>query len=76
MNRRTSWRIAETVGAFAGAGELGDGGSEVEPLPASRTSSVGVEREGLVGEILAIARGLPQNTTLGEVLNPYSGRVG
>lgn len=71
-NRRTSWRIAETVGA----GELGDGESEVEPFPASITSSGGVEREGIVGEILAIARGLPQNTTLGEVMDPYSGRVG
>lgn len=77
-NRRTSWRLAS--------------GDEIEPVEETEFSfnnglkdedQLGVgdsnsspEAKGAVGEILRIARNVPENMTLGELLASFKGRVG
>jgi hypothetical protein len=76
-NRRSSWHLAAEIE------------SETEPEPeteiivieekeklGSANSSSSILPEGVVGEIVRIARDLPENTTLGEVLGGYEKRVG
>uniref|UniRef100_A0A1D1YGJ6 Pentatricopeptide repeat-containing protein At5g50280, chloroplastic n=1 Tax=Anthurium amnicola TaxID=1678845 RepID=A0A1D1YGJ6_9ARAE len=73
-NRRTSWRIAGAAGIGAEDEEL----EKIElglELGCQTPSSTG-DDEGVVGEILKIARGIPENSTLGETLGPFAGRVG
>ncbi|CAL5440832.1 unnamed protein product [Camellia sinensis] len=76
-NRRTSWHLAP-----------GDAVEFVEETEfdfkngfEDKQEQLGVENEnlaleGVVGEILQIARNVPENLTLGELLGPYEGRVG
>lgn len=71
-NRRTSWRLADD--AYVGAEELGEIvlGPELEaqaPISASGDDSI-------VGEILRVARNVPENNTLGELLVSFAGKVG
>ncbi|XP_030458212.2 pentatricopeptide repeat-containing protein At5g50280, chloroplastic [Syzygium oleosum] len=74
--RRSSWRLAPgsvadseaedaSVPAIGDAGKMGSSGSASKALP-----------EGVVGEILKLARNLPVNTTLGELLGGFQGKIG
>ncbi|WOL01342.1 pentatricopeptide repeat-containing protein [Canna indica] len=71
-NRRTSWRIAD-VGSTADIEEeelvFASPADVIEPLPLTTD-------DGVVGEILRVARSLPENATLGDFLGSYVGRVG
>ncbi|KAL3748079.1 hypothetical protein ACJRO7_009323 [Eucalyptus globulus] len=75
-NRRSSWRLApDSFGADAedqdaSAPALGD----AEEMGSSGSAPKG-SPEGVVGEILKLARGLPVNTTLGEFLGGFEGRI-
>ncbi|KAL5544017.1 hypothetical protein UlMin_007801 [Ulmus minor] len=71
-NRRSSWHLAADI-EFKDESETG---FEVEHLVEEENgliSSVG--SDGIVGEIMKIAKNLPQNLTLGEVLGGFEGRV-
>ncbi|KAF6176996.1 hypothetical protein GIB67_027796 [Kingdonia uniflora] len=68
-NRRSLWRLAdenpienEDVGVEENE-KFDDGVSSLRPV------------EGVVGEILKLARDLPENSTLGEMLGPYVERI-
>ncbi|XP_058102080.1 pentatricopeptide repeat-containing protein At5g50280, chloroplastic [Magnolia sinica] len=75
-NRRSSWRIADSKTL-----ETGFDVARQEP-DSSRFSNLGhcdglrEEEGGITGEILRIARNLPVNSTLGELLSPFVGRIG
>lgn len=76
-NRRSSWRIADFK---TDAKSDNDGQQrELDELDSSRipeSSSREEEAEkGVVGEILKLARNLPENSTLGEFLGAYCGRI-
>ncbi|RWR72125.1 pentatricopeptide repeat-containing protein, chloroplastic isoform X1 [Cinnamomum micranthum f. kanehirae] len=77
-NRRSSWHIAgvKTLETETDAGEEEKRG-ELDHSRASSHSSSEEEDEvkGVVGEILRMARNLPENSTLGEFLDPYVGRM-
>ncbi|XP_017215074.1 pentatricopeptide repeat-containing protein At5g50280, chloroplastic [Daucus carota subsp. sativus] len=73
-NRRTSWHLAEDIDA-----------QEVEPdFPARSHPGPDPEVDpdcgggdgDVVFEILKLAKSLPENKTLGEVLRPYEGKLG
>ncbi|CAI9787332.1 unnamed protein product [Fraxinus pennsylvanica] len=76
-NRKTSWHLASTF-------DEPNSGDEMKSyhlgLPENVNSGLQTasEGEGIVGEILEIARGLPENVTLGEALEGYDfgGRIG
>ncbi|XP_057972273.1 pentatricopeptide repeat-containing protein At5g50280, chloroplastic [Malania oleifera] len=71
-NRRSSWHLS-----FNPAEETENGFKEEEEEEmASFCSSSNISIEGIPGEILQIARNLPENSTLGEVLRSYEGRIG
>ncbi|CAK7336596.1 unnamed protein product [Dovyalis caffra] len=66
-NRRSSWHLAPRFDTDAQNEEIqqiGTPSSVSGPLP-----------DGVVGEILKIAREVPKNMTLGEMLSGYEGRV-
>lgn len=71
-NRRSSWHLASDVEVSDEAeialvedkGKLGSVSRNSRVLP-----------DGLVGDIVRIARNLPQNTTLGETLGDFEGRI-
>lgn len=70
-NRRTSWRLADVENATDIV--------EEEPAVASPSGVTEPPQSpnfGAVEEILAVARSLPENTTLGDFLGPYAGKVG
>ncbi|XP_052183668.1 pentatricopeptide repeat-containing protein At5g50280, chloroplastic [Diospyros lotus] len=72
-NRRTSWHLAphdaiEPVEESEFDFKFGSSSDSV-PGPAPQA-------EGVVGEIVNVARDLPENVTLGEVLGQFEGRVG
>lgn len=74
-NRRTAWHLskdfeeAETGIEFElKRGEIVDGNEEI--------LNDRIENVGIVEEIMGIARNLPENLTLGEVLRGYEGKVG
>lgn len=72
-NRRTSWHLAEDINAqgvepdFSGPDPKPD--PEEDPLCGTGDGNV-------VFEILKLAKSLPENSTLGEVLRPYEGILG
>ena len=69
-NRRTSWRLASATDPESEA-EF-DVEEEKEQVVLDPSTSL----QSVSGEILHFARNLPENSTLGEVLGPYVGRVG
>jgi hypothetical protein len=80
-NRRSSWHLATDIESVE------EPGTETEPETenivieekeqmGSANSSSSILPEGVVAEIVRIARDLPENTTLGEVLGGYEKRVG
>lgn len=69
-NRHTSWRLASTADPESDAGL--DAEDEKEQVVLDPSTAV----KGISGEILHFARNLPENSTLGEVLGPYVGRIG
>ncbi|KAK4264462.1 hypothetical protein QN277_025634 [Acacia crassicarpa] len=73
-NRRVSWHLASNA-AFVEEAEV-DLDSELSVVEKQEEVREKNElSEGIVGEIVQIARNLPENLTLGEVLNGYEGRV-
>ncbi|CAL9109891.1 unnamed protein product [Musa acuminata var. zebrina] len=72
-NRRTSWHIANIDSADLDHDGLEDEGQVLEPPSPSPPQPA---EDGVVAEILGVARSLPENATLGELLGPYAGRVG
>ncbi|MQM01728.1 hypothetical protein Taro_034487, partial [Colocasia esculenta] len=74
-NRRTSWRLADDADVCVEEDEeLED--IELESGLGSQGPSLVSEVDGLVGEILQLARDVPENSTLGELLGSFGGRVG
>lgn len=69
-NRRPSWRLASTTDPES------DAEFDVEEEKEQVVSDSCTSLQGISGEILHFARNLPENSTLGEVLGPYVGRVG
>ncbi|GMH31463.1 hypothetical protein Nepgr_033306 [Nepenthes gracilis] len=79
-NRRTSWHLAEDIDSREEPNpnfefELKGKENEEKGQLGCNISSSGFEIEGVVGEILGIARNLPENSTLGEQLVAYEGRI-
>lgn len=78
-NRRSSWHLAvdsEFVEDPESESDVEHIAIEEKEQVGSADSSSSASPEGVVGEIVRIARGLPENTTLGEVLGGYERRVG
>ncbi|KAF8021561.1 hypothetical protein BT93_G1878 [Corymbia citriodora subsp. variegata] len=74
-NRRSSWRLARGFGADsetedASVPTIGDS----EKMGSSGSASKG-SAEGASREILKLARNLPVNTTLGELLGDFEGKI-
>ncbi|XP_028765160.1 pentatricopeptide repeat-containing protein At5g50280, chloroplastic [Neltuma alba] len=73
-NRRVSWHLASDAESVEETEvNLGSEYSVVEEKEETRARKELLE--GIVGEIVQIARNIPENLTLGEVLNGYEGRV-
>ncbi|XP_016514040.2 uncharacterized protein LOC107830880 [Nicotiana tabacum] len=70
-NRKTSWHLA-SISSSTENDE--DEVEDILNLPLDTLSSP--KNEGVVSEILAKARSLPENVTLGEVLGEFERRVG
>ncbi|CAA6659625.1 unnamed protein product [Spirodela intermedia] len=73
-NRRTSWRIADAVDVNSEEEDL-----EEITLGLELDSEVPIspsEDEGVVDKILNIARNIPENSTLGELLGSFEGKDG
>ncbi|RWW06383.1 hypothetical protein GW17_00030292, partial [Ensete ventricosum] len=70
-NRRTSWHVANIDSA-----DLDHDGLEDEEQVLEPPSPPQPAEDGVVAEILGVARSLPENATLGEFLGCYAGRVG
>ncbi|KAJ0972820.1 hypothetical protein J5N97_020779 [Dioscorea zingiberensis] len=65
-NRRTAWHLADF-----------DPVEEEQPLdPYPEIAPSSPATESICGEILHIARTLPENTTLGDFLGSYAGKIG
>ncbi|CAL9131867.1 unnamed protein product [Musa textilis] len=73
-NRRTSWHIANIDFANLDHDGLEDEGQVLLGSPSP--SPPQPAEDGVVAEILGVARSLPENATLGEFLGPYAGTVG
>uniref|UniRef100_A0A803MA24 Pentatricopeptide repeat-containing protein n=1 Tax=Chenopodium quinoa TaxID=63459 RepID=A0A803MA24_CHEQI len=75
--RRTAWHLADDNEDTETEPEIG---FELTGERIEERNELGdderPEIEGIVGEILGIARNLPENLTLGELLSGYEGRVG
>ncbi|XP_061347288.1 pentatricopeptide repeat-containing protein At5g50280, chloroplastic [Gastrolobium bilobum] len=75
-NRRISWHLAPEASDFVEEAEMG---SEETNLFVEEKEEMGFQKkelpEGVVGEIVQLARNLPQNLTLEEALAEYEGRV-
>ncbi|XP_034909097.1 pentatricopeptide repeat-containing protein At5g50280, chloroplastic [Populus alba] len=65
-NRRSSWRLAPQFDSDT---------LNEESRQIATSNSVSRLPDGVVGEILKLARELPKNMTLGEILGGYEGRV-
>lgn len=74
-NRRTSWRIANVDLATDVAEEEEEEEEESLVLESPSEVTKPPPNDGVVGEILGVARNLPVNTTLGDFLGAYAGRV-
>ncbi|KAK9119931.1 hypothetical protein Scep_018024 [Stephania cephalantha] len=72
-NRRTSWRLADS---FEDDPDEFDAKIDGEDEDLGVLSSNSVSVNGVLGEILKLARDVPANCTLGELLGPYVGRIG
>ncbi|XP_020245879.1 pentatricopeptide repeat-containing protein At5g50280, chloroplastic isoform X2 [Asparagus officinalis] len=72
-NRRTSWRIAQTEADPLGKNPSFDD-PEAELVDSSEEVEVG--SFGIVEEILKVSRNLPENSTLGDFLGSYVGKIG
>ncbi|XP_078432920.1 pentatricopeptide repeat (PPR) superfamily protein [Wolffia australiana] len=70
-NRRTSWRMAGSLDACDEDLEGITLGLDFEP----ETQVLPSEDEGIVGEILRLSRNIPKNSTLGELLGPFEGKL-
>lgn len=78
-NRRSSWHLAtdiESVEEPETEPETENIVTEEKEQMGSANSSSSILPEGVVAEIVRIARNLPENTTLGEVLGGYEESVG
>lgn len=71
-NRRTSWHLAEDINAQGVEPDFPTFGSE----PDLSDPDCEVGDDSVVFEILRLAKSLPENKTLGEVLTPYEGKLG
>ncbi|KAK7264424.1 hypothetical protein RJT34_32033 [Clitoria ternatea] len=68
-NRRISWHLASDASDFVEEPEMGL--EDKEEMVCEKMAFT----EGIVGEIVQLARNLPQNLTLEEALAEYEGRV-
>ncbi|CAK9172598.1 unnamed protein product [Ilex paraguariensis] len=80
-NRKTSWRLAPGIENVNSIEEESEPNAKKElkyqqPEVGSVDVPSSVVIGGVVGEILNLARNLPENSTMGEVLEGYVGRVG
>lgn len=76
-NRRSSWHIAD-VKTLETNTDIKAEKDEGESYPSRVSHSSSKEEEevkGVVGEILQLAKNLPENSTLGELLDPFVGRI-
>ncbi|KAL0357609.1 UNVERIFIED_CONTAM: Pentatricopeptide repeat-containing protein, chloroplastic [Sesamum calycinum] len=76
-NRRTAWHLASSFESPDSESES-DTETENYRTPVSRNEETSSEVEGVVGEILGIARALQENVTIGEALegHDFRGRLG
>uniref|UniRef100_A0A2N9FIZ2 Pentacotripeptide-repeat region of PRORP domain-containing protein n=1 Tax=Fagus sylvatica TaxID=28930 RepID=A0A2N9FIZ2_FAGSY len=76
-NRRSAWHLAsDIVSETETESDIGDLLFEEKEQMSHVNSDSRPLPEGIVGEIVKIARDLPENLTLGEVLGDYEKRVG
>ncbi|PON45659.1 Tetratricopeptide-like helical domain containing protein [Parasponia andersonii] len=79
-NRRSSWHLATDTDfgdeMVSGSGDEDSLEEENQQLGGENFDLGPLAEEGVVGEILQIARTLPQNLTLGEVLEDFEKGVG
>ncbi|KAK1290429.1 Pentatricopeptide repeat-containing protein [Acorus calamus] len=73
-NRRTSWRVADTEPITGEDAKIDLGSILSDPIEGLEEKQSG--EDGIVSEIVGIARDLPENVTIGEFLGPYEGRIG
>lgn len=72
-NRRTSWHLAPDLNADVTKNLHLESKIELAPQKQHLVSAV---VDGVVSQILELAKNLPENLTLGEVLGPYEGKLG
>ncbi|GMN56844.1 hypothetical protein TIFTF001_025947 [Ficus carica] len=76
-NRRSSWHLAPDSQFMDEIEKEEEELQQIEQTGGSENLNSGEKTlEGIAGEILRIARNLPQNLTLGEALAGFEGRVG
>ncbi|CAM8894082.1 unnamed protein product [Rhodiola kirilowii] len=73
-NRRTTWHLEIENGSKSEEPEVVGGENVNSVKTEAPESSSSFEEEGVVERILRLARCLPENTTLGEVLGPFEGQ--
>ncbi|XP_031283551.1 pentatricopeptide repeat-containing protein At5g50280, chloroplastic [Pistacia vera] len=74
-NRRSSWHLSPHINSINQPETPIDSDFEDLSVPKEEKQHTESSPDGPVGEILQIARNLPENSTLGEVLGGYEGRV-
>ncbi|PIN18296.1 hypothetical protein CDL12_09036 [Handroanthus impetiginosus] len=74
-NRKISWHLAPT---FENTEPVSEPETADYQIPSPENAETELEVEGVVGEILRIARALPENVTIGEALErgDFGGRLG
>lgn len=81
-NRRSSWHLAPDIRSLSdpesdskpepdGEDKLSEAKEQTDYMPEDSTELL----EGIVGEIVRIAKNLPENSTLGEFLGRYQGKL-
>ncbi|KAL0385199.1 UNVERIFIED_CONTAM: Pentatricopeptide repeat-containing protein, chloroplastic [Sesamum radiatum] len=70
-NRRTAWHLASS---FESPDSESESETENYHMPVSRNEETSSQVEGVVGEILGIARALQENVTIGEALEGHDFR--
>ncbi|XWS51341.1 hypothetical protein CRYUN_Cryun12cG0168900 [Craigia yunnanensis] len=76
-NRRSSWHLASDSRSLTDSEPESDG-EDILSEAKQQTDSTpedSTEPSGIVGEILQIAKNLPENSTLGELLGSYQGKL-
>ncbi|XP_022737844.1 pentatricopeptide repeat-containing protein At5g50280, chloroplastic [Durio zibethinus] len=74
-NRRSSWHLAPDIGSFPDPESDTIPESDGENILSEAKQQTDSTPEGIVGEIVRIAKNLPENSTLGDLLGSFQGKL-